>query len=117
MKTYQVTIARTAYVTYTVEADNQESAEAQAWEQYSPDDADDCASNDIYAVEELAPGQPLRVSVTGFWNDTKEHFDSLCIVGESTSEDDDDVMYYFDSVGEIIGNHGDFTITSYHTEI
>jgi hypothetical protein len=51
MKTYTVTIIRTAYAHILVQAENEEQAKEKAWEQYQGD-ADDCASSDIYEVEE-----------------------------------------------------------------
>jgi hypothetical protein len=51
MKTYTVTIMRTAYAHIQVQANNPEDAEAKAWAMYM-DDADDCASNEIWDVEE-----------------------------------------------------------------
>ena len=38
MKTYQVTLKRESYITYTVEANDQEEAEGKAWEELSTDD-------------------------------------------------------------------------------
>jgi len=52
MKTFEVTVMRTAYATYTVEADSEDEAQEKVWDQYDPQDADDCVSNDIYSVEE-----------------------------------------------------------------
>jgi hypothetical protein len=52
MKRYEVTIIRTAYATIEVDAENQEQAEAKAWDQYQ-NDADDCVGNDIWNVEEM----------------------------------------------------------------
>ena len=53
MKTYEVTIMRIAYASYTVEAQSEDEAQELVWDQYDTADADDCASNDIYSVEEL----------------------------------------------------------------
>ena len=53
MKTFEVTIMRTAYASYTVEAESEDEAQELVWDQYDPSDADDCAGNDIYSVEEL----------------------------------------------------------------
>lgn len=38
MKTYQVTLKRESYITYIVEAADQEEAEGKAWEELSNDD-------------------------------------------------------------------------------
>lgn len=38
MKTYLVTLKRESYITYTVEANDQEEAEGKAWEELSTDD-------------------------------------------------------------------------------
>jgi hypothetical protein len=38
MKTYLVTLKRESYITYTVEAADQEEAEGKAWEELSTDD-------------------------------------------------------------------------------
>jgi hypothetical protein len=52
MKTYEVTIEHIAYRTLTVEAENEEQAEEFAWKLYDGF-ADDCASNNIFSVEEM----------------------------------------------------------------
>lgn len=38
MKLFEVTLKRESYITYTVEADDIESAETKAWEELSSDD-------------------------------------------------------------------------------
>ena len=53
MKNYEVTIERIAYTSLTVQAPDQEAAEALAWRMYSGN-ADDCASNQIFNIEELS---------------------------------------------------------------
>lgn len=57
MKKYLVTIKRTGYAQYEVEAENEDQAEALAWEQYDSTDADNGCDNDIYDVEELDEGE------------------------------------------------------------
>lgn len=51
MKTFDITIQVIGYVTYTVEAEDQDSAEEKAWKQYDQNDAS--YSHDICNVEEL----------------------------------------------------------------
>jgi hypothetical protein len=58
MKSYTVTIQRTAYCTIEVEANSVEEAEELAWKQYEGE-ADDCAENIIYDIE-LTNKQPNR---------------------------------------------------------
>lgn len=53
MKNYEVTIMHTAYATYFIEANTPEEAEALAWKQYDPDDADDCSGSELYSLEEV----------------------------------------------------------------
>lgn len=50
MKSYTVTIMRTAYCTIEVRANSEQEAEKLAWEQYEGE-ADDCAENIIYSIE------------------------------------------------------------------
>ena len=52
MKTYEVTIMRTAYTTVFVDAENEDAAEELVWEKWNGD-ADDCAENKVYDVREL----------------------------------------------------------------
>jgi hypothetical protein len=40
MKTYQITLAYTAYAHYTIEAESEEAAEAQAWAQIDADNGE-----------------------------------------------------------------------------
>jgi hypothetical protein len=40
MKTYQITLVYTAYVHYEIEAENEEVAEAMAWQSVDADDSE-----------------------------------------------------------------------------
>lgn len=54
------------------------------------------------------------ILVTGSWNNTKEEFKYLACIGSESDEINDDVtFFYFDSRETVIGDHGDFTITSF----
>lgn len=53
MHTYEVTIERTGYATYIVEALNEEHAADMVWHQYKPEDTDKDASALISNIEEL----------------------------------------------------------------
>lgn len=53
MKVYEVTIERTGYATYTVEALSKEHAADMVWHQYKPEDTDEDASALITNIEEL----------------------------------------------------------------
>jgi hypothetical protein len=52
MKSYLVTIIRTAYKHIEVDAENKEQAETKAWDLYQGD-ADDCAESVIWEIEEM----------------------------------------------------------------
>lgn len=52
MKTYEVTILRTAYSTVFVDAENEDEASELVWGKWDGC-ADDCAGTEIYSVEEL----------------------------------------------------------------
>lgn len=52
MKTYQVEIKRTSYITVTVEADSVQEAEDKAWQELDQSRISD-ASWDIEAIEEM----------------------------------------------------------------
>lgn len=63
------------------------------------------------------------IYITAYWNDTKQGFGAKCVVSDQLSdpdyeppEDDDDIFYYFNTVENIIGNHGDFTVTDFEQE-
>jgi len=69
------------------------------------------------------------IYITCYWNDThpSESFDRSCVVwgkdskqdaSESSSPilDDEEVFYYFQHDDPILGNQGDFTVTSYDEE-
>jgi hypothetical protein len=53
MKKYLITIERTGYISYTVEATDEDQARELAWEHYSPIDADNNVCEEIFDVEEL----------------------------------------------------------------
>jgi hypothetical protein len=55
MKTYQIELKRTSYVTLTIEADSAEAAEAQAWREveYNATDMWDAAW-ELNEIEEIA---------------------------------------------------------------
>jgi hypothetical protein len=55
MKTYEVELKRTSYVTMTVEAENEEAAEEAAWEELAEDGSwnDRDASWEVESIEEL----------------------------------------------------------------
>lgn len=67
----------------------------------------------VMGVRELLRKVPDTICVDGFWNDTKEEFSYSAVIGESEKIDDEDIFYQFDSADEVIGDHGDFTITSF----
>lgn len=52
MKTYQIELRREAYVNFTVEANDQDEAEALAWEQLGGGDYA-CGEWDINSIEEV----------------------------------------------------------------
>ncbi len=52
MKTYQVELKRTSYVTLTIEADNEDEAEALAWRSVEQDYYRDDGHWDIESIEE-----------------------------------------------------------------
>ena len=60
------------------------------------------------------------IYITAFWNNTHQEFGAKCVVSDRLSdidyeppEDDDDIFYYFNTVENIIGNHGEFTVTDF----
>lgn len=56
----------------------------------------------------------LVVQITGYWNDTKESIGRECYVGVYGKETPEvDSFFWFRDVGEIVGDHGDFTVTDY----
>lgn len=67
----------------------------------------------VKGIRELLRKVPDTICVDGFWNDTKEEFSYSAVIGESEKIDDEDIFYQFDSADEVIGDHGDFTITSF----
>lgn len=52
MKTYEVELRRTSYITVTVEADNKDQAEEKAWEELEGRDDESYATWDIESIEE-----------------------------------------------------------------
>jgi hypothetical protein len=53
MKTYEVELQRTSYITITVEAENEDDAEALAWKQIEQDHYKDDASWYVESIEEV----------------------------------------------------------------
>jgi hypothetical protein len=51
MKTYQIELKRTSYVNLTIEAANEEDAEAQAWKQVEADYYRDDGAWEIESIE------------------------------------------------------------------
>lgn len=56
------------------------------------------------------------IYIQGYWNDNQAPLSARCIVNGEPTEDDDDVFYYFEDGEEIIGNHGDFTVTGFEND-
>ena len=57
------------------------------------------------------------IQIYGHWKDTKEEFTRTCAIGEWDGiSDDDDIFYWFDSIDEVNGDHGDFVV-HFHEEI
>ena len=52
MKTYQIEMKRTSYVTLTIEAENEDEAEALAWKQVDQDYYRDDGYWDLESIEE-----------------------------------------------------------------
>ena len=52
MKTYEVELRRTSYITVTVEADDEEDAQNKAWAECGGRDSDD-AVWDVESIEEM----------------------------------------------------------------
>jgi len=56
MKTYQIELKRTSYITVTVEAENKDDAVALAWQELERDNVNiEDASWDIESIEEWKP--------------------------------------------------------------
>jgi hypothetical protein len=53
MKTYEIELRRTSFITVTVEAENQEQAEDKAWQEINYDPVNDSASWDIEDIKEM----------------------------------------------------------------
>ena len=57
------------------------------------------------------------ITVCAYWHDTPSlPFYATCQIGLDIGEDDDSIFYYFAEHEEIIGKHGDFTVTSIDEE-
>jgi hypothetical protein len=54
MKTYEVELRRTSFIVVTVEAENEDEAEALAWQESMVFDGNHDASWDIESIEEVA---------------------------------------------------------------
>lgn len=54
----------------------------------------------------------MIIRIEGYWNDNQTPINALCMVGED-SGDDDNLFFYFDPDEQIVGNHGEFTVTEY----
>lgn len=52
MKTFEVELKRTSYITVWVEASNAEEAEEKAWSEINYDPVNDCASWEVESIEE-----------------------------------------------------------------
>ena len=53
MKTFEVELRRTSYITITVEAENEDDAEAKAWVECSERPDSDDAVWDVESIEEV----------------------------------------------------------------
>ena len=53
MKTYDVELRRTSYITFTVEADNEEDALDKAWEECNDRPDSDDATWGVESIEEM----------------------------------------------------------------
>ncbi len=53
MKTYEVELQRTSYITMTVEAENEDDAEAIAYKRIHDGHEDDCAEWTTESIEEI----------------------------------------------------------------
>ena len=67
----------------------------------------------VKGIRELGYKVPDTICVDGYWNDSKEEFSYNAVIGENGKIDDEDIFYQFDSADEVIGDHGDFTVTSF----
>jgi hypothetical protein len=53
------------------------------------------------------------VAINGYYkDDSSEFFGYLCAIGLDVLDNDNDIFYYFDDGIEIVGEHGDFVVTS-----
>lgn len=53
MKTFEIELRRTSFITITVEAETQEQAEDKAWQKINYDPVNDYASWDIEDIKEM----------------------------------------------------------------
>lgn len=54
-----------------------------------------------------------RIEITYYWNsDPGTPYDVTAAIGEYDGGDDDDIFYWFAPGEEILGDHGEFTVTS-----
>lgn len=55
MKTFEVELRRTSYIVLTIDAENEDDAEAKAWEKikYDPVNDDDEASWEVESIERV----------------------------------------------------------------
>lgn len=56
MKTYEVELRRTSYITMTVEADNKDDAEEKAWKEVENRDDESYATWEVESIEEKCNG-------------------------------------------------------------
>ena len=53
------------------------------------------------------------VVIDGYFKDDKTVFTQyLCAIGLDISKNDDDIFFYFEDGEKILGEHGDFVVTS-----
>lgn len=56
-----------------------------------------------------------KITVVGYWKDSNETFEKNAVIcfDHMTELEDEKVFYYFESKDSIVGDHGDFIITSF----
>lgn len=53
------------------------------------------------------------VVIDGYYKDDKTEFSGyLCAIGLDIRENDDEIFFYFEDGEKILGEHGDFVVTS-----
>lgn len=75
----------------------------------------------LSSITEAFDKKVFNVSVKGYWKDSDERrsIDGyICAVGRQSDskedeEDDEDIFFYVDSLENVVGDHGEFVITSY----